>query len=58
MISPETIARIRALMVAASVYEEDLRESFILGGGPGGQKTHKTSSVVRLLHEPRGLAVR
>ncbi len=58
MISPETIARIRALMVEASVYEEDLRESFILGGGPGGQKTNKTSSVVRLLHEPSGLAVR
>ena len=58
MISPETIARIRALMIEASVYEEDLEESFILGGGPGGQKTSKTSSVVRLAHEPSGLAVR
>ncbi|HBO99163.1 MAG TPA: peptide chain release factor-like protein [Verrucomicrobia bacterium] len=58
MISPETIARIRALMIEASVYEEDLEESFILGGGPGGQKTNKTSSVVRLAHEPSGLAVR
>ncbi len=58
MISPETIARIRALMIEASVYEEDLEESFILGGGPGGQKTNKTSSVVRLAHGPSGLAVR
>ena len=58
MISPETSARIRALMIEASVYEEDLEESFILGGGPGGQKTNKTSSVVRLAHEPSGLAVR
>lgn len=58
MISPETIAKIQALLVEASVYEEDLEESFILGGGPGGQKTNKTSNVVRLSHEPSGLMVR
>lgn len=58
MISPETIARIEALMAEASVFEEDLDESFILGGGPGGQKTNKTSNVVRLSHEPSGLMVR
>ena len=58
MISPETIERIRSLMDEASVYEDDLEESFILGGGPGGQKTNKTSNVVRLEHGPSGLAVR
>ena len=58
MISPETIARIEALMAEASVFEDDLEESFILGGGPGGQKTNKTSSVVRLAHAPSGMAVR
>lgn len=58
MISPETIAKISALMEEADVYEEDLEESFILGSGPGGQKTNKTSSVVRLSHEPSGLMVR
>lgn len=58
MISPETIAKIQELMDEASVYEEDLEESFILGGGPGGQKTNKTSNVVRLSHEPSGLMVR
>jgi protein subunit release factor B len=58
MISPETIDRIKALMEEASVFEEDLEESFILGGGPGGQKTNKTSSVVRLSHEPSGVAVK
>lgn len=58
MISPETIERIKVLMTDASVYEEDLDESFILGGGPGGQKTNKTSNVVRLFHEPSGLSVR
>ena len=58
MISAETIEKIRSLMAEASVFEEDLDESFILGGGPGGQKTNKTSNVVRLSHEPSGLTVR
>ena len=58
MISPETIERVKALMAEASVFEEDLEEAFILGGGPGGQKTNKTSNVVRLAHEPSGIAVR
>ena len=58
MISPETIERIKALMEEASVFEEDLVESFILGSGPGGQKTNKTSNVVRLSHEPSGIAVK
>ena len=58
MISPETIEQIKALMEEASVFEEDIEESFILGGGPGGQKTNKTSNVVRLSHEPSGLMVR
>lgn len=58
MISPEKIDSIRALMEEASVYEEDLEETFILGGGPGGQKTNKTSSVVRLSHAPSGVAVK
>ncbi|MCQ2368725.1 MAG: peptide chain release factor-like protein [Kiritimatiellae bacterium] len=58
MISPETIDKIKALMAEASIFEEDLEESFILGGGPGGQKTNKTSNVVRLYHEPSGFQVR
>ena len=58
MISPETIEKIKALMTEASVFEEDLEESFIMGGGPVGQKTNKTSSVVRLSHEPSGVAVK
>lgn len=58
MISPETIEKIKSLMADASVFEEDLDEQFILGGGPGGQKTNKTSSVVRLSHEPSGVAVK
>ena len=58
MISPEKIEAIRKLMAEASVYEDDLEESFIMGGGPGGQKTNKPSSVVRLSHGPSGVAVK
>ena len=58
MIAQRTIEQIKRLMEEASVYEEDLEESFILGGGPGGQKTNKTSNVVRLSHAPSALAVK
>lgn len=58
MLAPNTIARIRDLMAEASVFEDDLEESFILGGGPGGQKTNKTSNVVRLRHPPSGIQIR
>ena len=58
MIADSTIAKIRELMKEASVFEEDLEEDFILGGGPGGQKTNKTSNVVRLFHAPSGISVR
>ena len=58
MLTPNTIAHIKDLMAEASVFDEDLDESFILGGGPGGQKTNKTSSVVRLFHAPSGIQVR
>jgi protein subunit release factor B len=58
MLTPATISKIKELMAEASVFEEDIEESFILGGGPGGQKTNKTSNVVRLKHEPTGLNIR
>jgi protein subunit release factor B len=45
-------------MQEASVFDEDIEESFILGGGPGGQKTNKTFNVVRLKHEPSGIQIR
>ena len=58
MISPEKIESIRRLMEEAHVYEDDLEESFVLGSGPGGQKTNKTSSAVRLLHVPSAISVK
>ncbi|MDD4101269.1 MAG: peptide chain release factor-like protein, partial [Kiritimatiellae bacterium] len=58
MLSAETIEKIKARMALASVFEEDLEESFILGSGPGGQKVNKTASTVRLSHAPSGLSVK
>ena len=58
MISPETVEKIKERMALASVFEEDLEESFILGSGAGGQKVNKTSSTVRLSHAPSGMTVK
>jgi len=58
MISPESIEKIKERMALASVFEEDLEESFILGSGPGGQKVNKTASTVRLFHGPSGLTIK
>ncbi len=58
MMTQDKKEKIRELMARAGVSENELEESFILGGGPGGQKTNKTSSVVRLVHPPSGIQVR
>jgi len=58
MISPSTVEKIKTLMTEASVFEDDLEESFILGSGSGGQKINKTASTVRLQHEPSQLTVK
>eukprot|EP00520_Triparma_pacifica_P010274 CAMPEP_0118635310 /NCGR_PEP_ID=MMETSP0785-20121206/2009_1 /TAXON_ID=91992 /ORGANISM="Bolidomonas pacifica, Strain CCMP 1866" /LENGTH=425 /DNA_ID=CAMNT_0006526337 /DNA_START=73 /DNA_END=1350 /DNA_ORIENTATION=+ len=37
--------------------EKDIEESFVRGGGAGGQKVNKTASKVVLLHNPTGVRV-
>lgn len=58
MLNLNTIEKIKQRMALASVYEEDIQESFVLGSGPGGQKTNKTYSTVRLYHEPSDLTIK
>ncbi len=58
MISPGTVEKIKERMALASVFEEDLAESFILGSGAGGQKVNKTASTVRLFHAPSGIMIK
>jgi len=38
--------------------EDDLEETFIKGGGPGGQCINKRSTNVDLLHKPSGIRVK
>lgn len=58
LLSPETIDKIRAKMEVAGVVEDDLEETFVRGGGSGGQKINKTSSCVRLVHKETGVSVK
>ncbi|KAL7342061.1 hypothetical protein BJY59DRAFT_691669 [Rhodotorula toruloides] len=37
--------------------EDDLDETFVRGGGPGGQVTNKTSNACSLIHRPTGIRV-
>ncbi|MDR0993040.1 MAG: peptide chain release factor-like protein [Verrucomicrobiota bacterium] len=57
-VSPDKEAQLLKRMSALGLRESDLEETFIRGGGPGGQKTNKTSSTVVLRHRPSGLEVR
>jgi len=50
--------QLAAMMRDAGVQEEDLKESFILGSGPGGQKVNKSSVCVMLVHEASGQVVK
>lgn len=57
-VTPEKEAQLAQRMVSLGVREEDIEESFVRAGGPGGQKVNKTSSCVMLLHVPTGLRVK
>lgn len=57
-VSPDKETQLLRRMEKLGIDESDLEEKFIRGGGPGGQKTNKTSSTVCLRHKPTGLEVR
>lgn len=50
--------QLRQRMGACGLREEDLGESFIASGGPGGQKVNKTATCVCLVHRPTGFSVK
>jgi protein subunit release factor B len=45
-------------MERLGIREQDLEESFVRSGGPGGQNVNKVSTCVVLKHIPTGLAVK
>jgi peptide chain release factor len=49
---------LEARLQALEIHEEDLEETFVRSSGPGGQHVNKTSTCVRLVHRPTGLAVK
>jgi protein subunit release factor B len=57
-VSPGTAQELAARMLRLGLREQDLEESFVRSGGPGGQNVNKLSTCVILTHRPSGLSVR
>ncbi|MBI4026987.1 MAG: peptide chain release factor-like protein [Verrucomicrobia bacterium] len=57
-VSDHKEALLRQRMAALGVCEEEIEETFVRSGGPGGQKVNKSSSCVMLLHRPTGIQVK
>lgn len=49
------IPLVKALPPRLKLNEEDIREAFVHGSGPGGQKINKTHCAVQLKHIPSGV---
>ena len=45
-------------MAACALTEDDLTESFVRSGGPGGQHVNRRATCVYLKHTPTGLEVK
>lgn len=58
MIKPEKWEQLHQRMKSLDISETDFVEKFIVGSGRGGQKLHKTSSCVYLIHVPTGIATK
>ncbi len=57
-VSFDKIESLERHMARLGIREEDLEESFIRSGGPGGQNVNKVSTCVVLKHLPSGIIVR
>ncbi len=58
MISKEKWDRLNAWMKQLGIDDKDIIEKFIIGSGKGGQKLHKTASMVYLKHAPSGIEIK
>ncbi len=57
-VRPEKQKELRERMDLLGIREEDLEEQYVRASGRGGQKLHKTSSCVALVHKPTGVSVK
>lgn len=55
MISKDKWDKLKTWMEQLEIKDNDLIEKFIIGGGKGGQKLHKTASTVYLKHSASGI---
>ncbi len=57
-VRPEKEKALKEKLESISVYEKDIKESFIRSHGRGGQNVNKTSTCVYLKHIPTGIEVK
>lgn len=57
-VAPGKVAELRSRMARLGIDSRDIEESFVLGGGPGGQKINKTANCVALRYAPMDLRIR
>ena len=55
---PSPIAAAKRLPPRIKLNEEEVREAFVHGTGPGGQKINKTACAVQLKHLPTGIVTK
>jgi protein subunit release factor B len=57
-VRPDKEERLYERMKEFGISEEDIKETFIRSGGPGGQSVNKTATCVQIKHIPTGIVVK
>ena len=57
-VTEQKAVELQRRMEACGLREQDLQETFVRSGGPGGQHVNKTSTCVVLTHVPTGLCAK